>query len=300
MLAIIIPYYKLTFFEETLKSLAIQTDKRFKVYIGDDASPENPAALLAKYQEQFDFVYHRFEENIGSISLVKQWERCIAMSGQEEWIMILGDDDVLGVNVVEEFYKNSHEVASENINVIRFATIVINKYGKSLSSIYTHPKLEKPIDFFLRIVHGKIRSSLSEFTFRKKVLQEIKLKKFPLAWHSDHLAVFECSNNSSIYTINEALVYFRSSGINISSKNDNLVAKNRATFQYYYYLLKNKKNFFFDTEQIDILCFRLEKSFLNDKKNINFWIRFTMLYMSNFYFLRYSLFFRKMALSITK
>ena len=46
MLAIIIPYYKIVFFEETLKSLSEQTDKRFKVYIGDDASPENPANLI--------------------------------------------------------------------------------------------------------------------------------------------------------------------------------------------------------------------------------------------------------------
>ena len=48
MLAIIIPYFKLTFFEETLKSLASQTSKRFKVYIGDDASPEGPSNWLEK------------------------------------------------------------------------------------------------------------------------------------------------------------------------------------------------------------------------------------------------------------
>jgi hypothetical protein len=35
MLAIVIPYYKRTFFEETLQSLANQTDKRFQVFIGD-------------------------------------------------------------------------------------------------------------------------------------------------------------------------------------------------------------------------------------------------------------------------
>ena len=46
MLAIVIPYFKLTFFEETLQSLANQTDQRFKVYIGDDASLENPSDLL--------------------------------------------------------------------------------------------------------------------------------------------------------------------------------------------------------------------------------------------------------------
>ena len=46
MLAIIIPFYKLTFFEENLHSLAIQTDKRFKVYIGDDSSPYDCSILL--------------------------------------------------------------------------------------------------------------------------------------------------------------------------------------------------------------------------------------------------------------
>ncbi|OOV29296.1 hypothetical protein BXU11_05095 [Flavobacterium sp. LM5] len=96
MLAIIIPYYKLTFFEATLQSLAAQTCQDFKVYIGDDASPENPAMLLEKYKGKFDFVYHRFATNLGGTSLTKQWERCITLSGNEEWLMILGDDDVLG------------------------------------------------------------------------------------------------------------------------------------------------------------------------------------------------------------
>lgn len=48
MLAIIIPYYKFTFFEATLQSLANQTDQRFKVYIGDDASLEDYAFLSGK------------------------------------------------------------------------------------------------------------------------------------------------------------------------------------------------------------------------------------------------------------
>ncbi len=100
MLAIVIPYFKLIFFEETLQSLANQTDNRFKVYIGDDASPENPSDLLEKYQGQFDFGYHKFKENLGGVSLVKQWERCIALSQKEEWIMILGDDDLLDHSIV--------------------------------------------------------------------------------------------------------------------------------------------------------------------------------------------------------
>jgi glycosyltransferase involved in cell wall biosynthesis len=85
-LAIVVPYFKLTFFEATLESLANQTDKRFKVYIGDDASPENPSSLLEQYKESINFKYKRFYNSIGSISLVKQWEHCMTMVQEEEWM----------------------------------------------------------------------------------------------------------------------------------------------------------------------------------------------------------------------
>ena len=55
MLAIVIPYYKLTFFEATLNSLANQTDQRFKVYIGDDASKEDTTIILEKYKGKFNY-----------------------------------------------------------------------------------------------------------------------------------------------------------------------------------------------------------------------------------------------------
>ena len=55
MLAIVIPYYKIRFFEATLISLALQTDKRFKVYIGNDAGNEDPSRLLEQFKNQFDF-----------------------------------------------------------------------------------------------------------------------------------------------------------------------------------------------------------------------------------------------------
>lgn len=58
MLAIVIPYYKLTFFDETLQSRVNQKDQRFKVYIGDDASPEDWTVLLEKYKAPF--YYHQF------------------------------------------------------------------------------------------------------------------------------------------------------------------------------------------------------------------------------------------------
>ncbi|MEO5775558.1 MAG: glycosyltransferase [Flavobacterium sp.] len=297
MLAIVIPYFKINFFEATLLSLANQTDKRFNVYIGDDASPENPSLVLEKYQKDIDFKYKRFDNNIGSISLVKQWERCMAMTQNEEWIMILCDDDVLGENVVAEFYAAMEEVNQQNINVIRYATVVIDQDSKEISKVYEHPKLEKSTDFLMRKIKGGTRSSLSEFIFRKKVLGEIKFKELPLAWFADYLAVLECTYFGYIYTINKALVYFRLSDINITAKKDDSLPKNIAAFNYYYYLL-NKKGSFFNAEQTEILLFRLEKTFLDNKKNINFWLLFTKLYISKMYLKKYGIFIAKIVKSI--
>ena len=297
MLAIVIPYFKIDFFEATLLSLANQTDKRFNVYIGDDASPENLSSVLEKYKESINFKYKRFDNNIGSSSLVKQWERCMTMTADEEWIMILCDDDVLDKNVIAEFYASIDEVNQQNINVIRYATKVINQHSEAISGIYEHPKLEKSTDFLIRKIKGGTRSSLSEFVFRKKVLEEVKFKELPLAWYSDYLAVLECTFFEYIYTINSALVFFRLSEINITAKKDDSLPKNIASFHYYYYLL-NEKGAFFDAKQTEALLFRLEKTFLDNKKNINFWLLFTKLYISKMYFKKYINFISKAAKSI--
>lgn len=250
MLSIVIPYYKITFFEATLQSLSNQTDKRFKVYIGDDASPENPIDLLEKYKGKFDFVYHRFENNLGGISLTKQWERCIALSGNEEWIMILGDDDYLGINTIQEFYNNYNAIQENNINAVRFATqCVLNDV---FSRLFTHSKFEVSIDFIFRKFKGETRSSLSEYVFKKEKLFQVKFKDFPLAWHSDELAILEVSEFSTVYTINEAIIYINISELSISGSGKK------------YNMLKNKATIIFFKTLIDSYKVKFSKKQLSD------------------------------------
>ena len=286
MLAIVITYYKLTFFEATLQSLVNQTNKKFKVYIGNDASPENPSVLLKKYKPQLDFNYQQFDNNLGSISLVKQWERCMNFIGDEQWVIILGDDDTLSENCVELFYQNLNKAETHNCDVIRFATKVIDEKGKAISNLHIHPEIENSVNFLFRKIKGGTRSSLSEYVFKKNDISNIGFKNFPLGWHSDDLAVLEFSKFKNIYTINSSTVFVRLSTLNISGMSDNLKQKNIATFNYYYYLLNNKKPLF-DAKQTEILLFRLEKTFQDNKKNTSFWFLFTKLYISKLYIKKY-------------
>jgi len=252
MLAIVIPYYKLTFFEETLQSLANQTDKRFKVYIGNDASPENPSILLEKYQGKFDFEYHRFETNLGGISLTQQWERCIALSADEEWLMILGDDDYLSDNVVEQFYCHLKEF-QEKTNVVRFSSRTIVQDENYKATICQHPVWETATDAYYRKFQRITRSSLSEYIFLRKKYEKYRFYNYPLAWNSDDRAWLDFSDDKPIYSINEGLVCVRLSSLNITGKRDNLALKNNSLVAFHKYIIQNKLTHFKKYDRIKII-----------------------------------------------
>jgi hypothetical protein len=273
MLAIIIPYYKLTFFEATLESLVCQTNKRFKVYIGDDASPENPLLLLEKFVGKFDFVYHRFVENFGGTSLTEQWKRCIALSSNEEWVMILGDDDVLGLNVVDSFYENLPEIQKEKINAVRFATQIIDENGKVLTEVFHHHIKEKTTDFLIKKFSKETRSSLSEYIFNKKVLVEKSFRNLPLAWHSDDMAFLEFSNFGNCYSINYSIVFVRVSTLNITGDSSFNDLKNKATFEFCAILFDEYSNMF-SNEQKRVILQKLEMAFFNIPSIPNYRILF--------------------------
>jgi glycosyltransferase involved in cell wall biosynthesis len=233
MLAIVIPYYKRAFFEQALASLANQTDKRFKVYIGDDNSPESPLEILEEYRKKIELSYKRFDTNFGNHSLVGQWERCLALCSDEKWVMVLGDDDMLGEDCVAEFYKNLDQIEQHDISVIRFATAIIDENGTQQSKVYTHPEIEKSTDFIYNKEIGQTRSSLGEYIFRHDKLTEKGFADFPLAWHSDDMAILQCSGFGNIFSLNQAVVYIRVSALSISGNEANIAEKKKATFLFY-------------------------------------------------------------------
>lgn len=218
LLAIIVPYYKIDFFRECLESLAAQTDKRFTVYIGNDASPEDPTDLLHEFEGKFNFTYKKFDNNLGGTSLTKQWERCIEMLQNEEWLMILGDDDCLTKNVVSDFYENLAEI-NDTCNVVRFSTQIINDKNEAISEVFKQPKFENPINSYQRKLLGYNRSSLSEYIFKVTKYRKYGFKNYPLGWSSDDRATIDICDRKDIYSINTAVIKVRMSPLNISSTN---------------------------------------------------------------------------------
>ena len=289
MLAIIIPFYKLTFFEATLQSLASQTDKRFRVYIGDDASPEDCSAVLKQFKGKFDFIYHRFETNFGGISLTEQWERCIKLLDDEdkEWFMILGDDDYLSENFVLNFYEN-YSLFQGNCNVVRYATTIIHEINGVESELFTNPMFESGVQYISRKITGKARGSLSEFVFNRKEFLKYKFTNYPSAFYSDDKIVLDLSSKKNIYSINDAIVYVRISSESLSGKAEVVNTKLfLARFNFFEFLIK-KKYYLFDTYTKKVIISRL-LSYTNANKKKNVFL-FLNLYFKSFFLLDFKFF----------
>ena len=285
-LDIVVPYFKPDFLERTLESLQSQTNQNFKVFIFNDASPYDPQGIIDRFRKEIDLEFFQFENNLGSTSLAAHWNRCIEMLPEGGWVLILGDDDYLGEDCVENFYQNLEEIKKRNSKIVRFASAVIDTNNKVVSTIHEHPKIENSVEFMFDKFEGSKRSSLSEHIFRMDMAKKKKFKHFPLAWHSDDLALLEFSDFGDIFTINSSVVFVRFSDINISGRKDLSLLKNLASFQFYRYLSRFYSRWLTQTQR-EILLKKYEKCAINDKKNLSLFLKVSYTYFRELNFNNY-------------
>jgi len=239
-LAIVIPYFKIDFFEETLKSLSRQTNKNFNLYIGNDKSPSDPEELIRKYQNIIT-KYIRFDTNLGGKHLAKQWERSIdTLTEDEEWIMLLCDDDTISENYVEKFYENLPLAQDNDISLIKYGCKVIDEKDNVLIESIVYPKIQKSMDFFDNNFYNIGFSSLSENIFKKEKYKKYGFQDIELGYGgSDTIAILEFSEFGNILYINDAYMSFRKSGLNISANQKLKLRKMKGIVQSMAYLLEN-------------------------------------------------------------
>ena len=219
-LAIVIPFFKIDFFEDTLKCLANQTNQNFNVFIGSDASSANPEELIKKYNSKGNIFYHYFSENLGGKGkLVEQWNRCISLSSDEEWLMILADDDFISENFVEEFYKSIEEAQNSNIDLLRFKMRRVSEKGEFLVDL-EQPKLYPGKNYVWDDEIHKRFLSISENVFSRKMYEEKGFRNYPLAWRIPMMMYLDFANERNVLGINNAFVAIRRSDVQLSWRKD--------------------------------------------------------------------------------
>lgn len=251
-LAIVIPFYKISFFKDTLVSLNNQTNTQFQVYIGDDCAPVSAENLVKSILTSVSYKYVRFTQNLGSVSLTKHWERCLDLIQDETYVMILGDDDYLSETVVADFYAEL-SYQEQTYDLYRFASKMIDSENQEIAPIQFHPILEMASSSFLRKLQGLSTSTLSEYIFSKRTFKQHKFSNYPLAWHSDDMAWLKYGNGLPIVSINSSCVFVRVSNINITGRKDNLDTKRTATILFVKDLMSQNNLQLTKKQKIEIL-----------------------------------------------
>jgi glycosyltransferase involved in cell wall biosynthesis len=214
-LAIIIPAFKEKYLLKALQSIEKQTDKRFQVYIGDDASPFDLKEIIDPFLQKNGWVYKRFEKNLGKNNLVGHWNRCVELSS-EPWLWLFSDDDEMSHNCVESFYAALAENSFSQ--VFKFNFSIVNKQSEIIETNTHNFSAIDGFEFGKRRFERTLLNSAVEFVFSRRAFnREGGFVNFPSAWCSDDASWIAFSNPGKIAYIKDAKVFWRMSDLNISS-----------------------------------------------------------------------------------
>ena len=236
-LVIVIPFYKKRFFEQTLDSLARQTCRRFTVFIGDDASPDEPTDIIRGVEKVLSIRYKRFQDNLGRFSPARHWNRCV-LETDSEWVWLFSDDDIADPLCVESFSRELKE--APHFDLYRFQKGIVDDDGCERGCPLQPPPVESAEDLVLsRFVKARSMTIPEHIFSRKAFDREAGFVDFPLAWCSDDATWAAFARVTGVKTIRGGRVLWRTGRLNLSARNQNTSLKVEAFELYLKWLQSN-------------------------------------------------------------
>ncbi len=227
LLAIVIPAYKTKFLRAALQSIAAQTDQRFQVYVGDDASPEPVETIVREFSGKISVRYQRFNENLGKKSLVGQWQRCLKLAN-EPWLWLFSDDDLMDAGCVAAFYAELEKTSGQH-DVYRFNSVVektASRFSGALAEAKPlHPRLQTGREFLCSQLAGDSNIFMQGIIFSRVAWLQVGIPEFPLAWKTDDVFIASLGEPRAICAIAGPCLRWRWSDENISGSKSKLLAQ---------------------------------------------------------------------------
>lgn len=231
LVTIAIPAYKATYLHEAIESALKQYYKNIELIIVDDCSPYNLGNIVKQYISDPRVHYYRNKENLGKISIVHNWNRCLEYA-KGEFFVLLCDDDILLPNFVTSLLELADKYPTCNVFHAR-KTNIYTDCNKSDSSVW--PEYEDADTFLRNRLAKKRHHTITEFLYRTAAIKEKKYTVFPKGFYSDNASIIEFSRNGGIASSEKSLAIFRYSEEHISSSNklEDLIGKTHDAIEYW-------------------------------------------------------------------
>lgn len=225
--SITIPAYKAKFLKDAIENCLAQKYRNFELIIVDDASPEELESIVEPYLEDKRVHYYCNNKNCGAEHVVDNWNICLSYC-TGEWVICMGDDDILMPNCLEEYAKMIEFYPK--VDIMHARVRQIDENGELISILQGRPEYESAYSFIVGRMSGRAQY-IGDFCFRTERLKaEGGYFDLPFAWGSDDVTSFICATPGGIANINIPTFCYRKSRFSISSSGNpekKLLAINR-------------------------------------------------------------------------
>lgn len=226
--SVCIPAFKSRFLSECIQSILGQSYADFEVIVLNDCSPEPVEKIVRSFSDN-RIRYYENESNVGAVRLTDNWNRCVALA-EGEFVVIMGDDDRLEPEYLEEFIALMARYPG--LDAYHCRSLVIDDQGNALQLTPASPSFERVCDHIWHRLNQWRSQYISDFVYRTVALRSVGgCYALPLAWGSDDITAYRACADKGIAHTNRPVFTYRSNGLSITSTGNDL-EKMRANLLY--------------------------------------------------------------------
>ena len=204
LVTIAIPTYnRAGFLKTAIESCIKQTYQNIEILVLDGGSTDNTKQVVESFNDS-KIVYYKNAENIG---MMRSWNRCIELSGGE-FIIILGDDDTLHTNFINETMKIYKKYPSlgfifTGANKVDINGSFVMKWGYD----FTPSGYLSGLDYlFYTIKYGCCLTNSSTMICRKEVYKKVGPYEAEFAKNTfDFNMYIKIASKFDVYFLNKVL-----------------------------------------------------------------------------------------------
>ena len=205
--SIAIPAFKAKYLKECIDSILAQTYKDFELIIVNDASPENIDSVVKPYLSQAKIRYYKNEKNFGSVNVVGNWIKCLSFASGE-YFLLMGDDDKLCSNCLEEYAKLID--AFPQCKVYHTRTWQINPQSEIIGITGPRPVWESVYDNIYERIKLHRAQYISDYLYETQHLKsDGGFYKLPMAWGSDDISAYRAAAVAGVAHSEKPLFCYR-------------------------------------------------------------------------------------------
>ena len=233
IVTIAIPAYKPTFLKEAIDSALRQTYTNIELVIVNDDSPYDLDALVSQYTDS-RIRYYKNDTNLGSLSIVHNWNRCLSYA-RGEYFVLLCDDDILAPTMVQEMLGLAQKYQSLGCFHARKCNL---QNDGSTKDTTIWPEYEDYEKFAEQNFAEQRKHTITEFFYRTRFLtQHGGFVVFPVGYYSDDATIlYMAKQQGGMVSSQDILVTFREGNEHISGNDKYALGKAQAIKEYYLWL----------------------------------------------------------------